>query len=107
MIGEGEELFVVGDHEHFVLFIYPPVIAFPLFVVDVNHFGEELVLVGLVIGDVIVEGELESVFFLVGCGVAEEVTFDYFSEILKVFVLVDDESPRWFFCHLSYSCILL
>jgi hypothetical protein len=56
VVGECEKLFVVGDHEHFVLFVDPPMVLLPLLVVDVHHFREELILIGLVVGDVVVEG---------------------------------------------------
>jgi hypothetical protein len=82
MIGKSEKFLVVSDHEHFVLFVYPPVVLFPLLVINVNHFREELVLVRLVIRNVIIESELQSIFFLLGCCVSKEVSFDYFSKIL-------------------------
>jgi hypothetical protein len=55
VIGQSLKLLRLGNHEHLILLVNPPMLLSPLLVVQVDQFGEKLVFVGFVVRDVAVE----------------------------------------------------
>jgi hypothetical protein len=50
MVWKCIELFETGNHKHFILFVNPPVVLLPLFIISLDHLRKKLVFVGFVIG---------------------------------------------------------